>query len=180
MLAAGGGSRWSGPGHKLLAPFRGRTVVGWAVAHALDAGLDATFVVSGAVPLDGVVPAGATLIDNPDWARGQSGSLQVAIGAAAAAGAEAIVVGLGDQPMIGPDAWRAVAACSSHPIVVATYDGRRRNPVRLASSVWPLVSTEGDEGARHLIRERPDLVIGVACEGDPSDIDTPEDLAPWS
>jgi nicotine blue oxidoreductase len=87
---------------------------------------------------------------------------------------------LGDQPFIEPDTWRALRDASDAPIVVATYDGRRGNPVRLARAVWDLVPRLGDSGARELMAERPDLVAELACAGDPTDIDTQEDLARWS
>jgi len=179
VLAAGGGSRFAGAAHKLLADFRGRPLVAWAVEHAIDAGLDETIVVTGAVDLEDVLPAGVTVVPNPRWAEGQATSLQAGIAAAEASDHAVVVVGLGDQPLVSPESWAAVAAGDA-PIAVATYGGRRGNPVRLAREIWPLLPAAGDAGARVLIAERPDLVIGVACSGEPADVDTLEDLHRWS
>jgi CTP:molybdopterin cytidylyltransferase MocA len=178
VLAAGGGSRFSGETHKLLARLGDRTVVEHALGAALAAGLDATYVVVGAVelPETGL----ATVIRNDRWAEGQATSLLAAIEAAGSAGHDAVVVGLGDQPFVSAEAWGAVAAATSTPIATATFDGARRPPVRLASDVWSLLPTSGDEGARALMRERPDLVSEVPCPGTPADIDTVEDLHRWS
>lgn len=179
VLAAGGGRRFEGAGHKLLAPFRGRPLVWWAVASALAAELDETLVVTGAVDLAPVVPPEARVVDNPAWRSGQATSLQVALAAADGAGHDAVVIGLGDQPLVPAGAWSAVAAAPS-AVAIASYAGERRPPVRLARETWELLPRHGDEGARALMRERPDLVLEVACDGVPVDVDTVEDLARWS
>lgn len=179
LLAAGAGSRFDGPGHKLLAPLRGRPVVAWAVEAALGAGLEETIVVVGAVDLTDVLPPGVTVVANPAWAEGQATSLAAAVDVASGRH-DAIVVALGDQPFLEPAAWAAVAASGERPIAVATYDGARGHPVRLDASVWPLLGRTGDTGARDLLHGRPDLVREVPCLGQPADIDTREDLGRWS
>ena len=184
VLAAGGGTRWAAqeagqPGHKLMASFRGRPIVSWALEAAMGAGLDGTWVVSGAVDLRDLVPNGVRVLVNRNWPDGQATSLQRAVDEARAEGLAAIVVGLGDQPLVESSAWQAVAGASGD-VAVATYDGQRRNPVKLAAAVWELLPLTGDEGARSLIRSRPDLVEEVPCQGDPADIDTREDLQRWS
>jgi molybdenum cofactor cytidylyltransferase len=179
ILAAGGGTRFAGDAHKLRVLVRDRPLVVWALDAACAAGLDATAVVTGAVDIDDLVPAGVVRLFNPRWADGIATSMQRAIAWARDARHDAIVVGLGDQPFVTADAWRAVAA-ADQPIAVATYGGARRNPVRLSSAVWSLLPVEGDEAARRLMRERPDLVGEVACGGEPADIDTVEDLEQWS
>jgi molybdenum cofactor cytidylyltransferase len=182
ILAAGAGSRFAGATAKLLTDFRGRPLVTWAVDAARQAGLDETIVVMGAADLLGVLPDDVTVVVNENWADGIATSLAGAVTFVQyrVPPHDAIVVGLGDQPLIPAEAWRAVAAETSASIAVATYGGRRRNPVRLDRSVWSLLPIGGDDGARTLMRTRPDLVREVPCSGQPADVDTREDLARWS
>ncbi len=179
VLAAGGGSRFVGTEHKLRTLVRGRAVIEWSVSAAAEAGLDATLIVTGAVDLADLLPAEVDVVHNPRWHEGQATSLQVAVAWAAGQGFDAIVVGLGDQPFVPSEAWGAVSQASGS-LAIANFDGRRRPPVRLARSVWPLLPVAGDDGARVVMREHPELVVDVPCAGDPADIDTLEDLAPWN
>lgn len=177
LLAAGDGTRFTS-GAKLLAPFRGRPLLAWAIEPALEAGLPVA-VVRGAVDLTPVLAelgAQVSVVDNERWREGQATSLRAGIAWCERAGFGAAVVGLGDQPLVPASAWRAVAASRSAPIVAASFGGQRRPPVRLDRAVWALLASSGDEGARELMRRRPDLVAEVACEGEPVDVDTVADL----
>jgi CTP:molybdopterin cytidylyltransferase MocA len=177
VLAAGAGTRFRGPGHKLDATVGGRALVDRAVESALSAGIGPVVVVTAGQLATGIHPAVVHVV-NEQWADGQITSLRRGIEAACQLGAGAVVVGLGDQPFVTPAAWRAVAAADD-PIAVATYDGTRGHPVKLRADVWDLLPTEGDAGARALMRLRPDLVAAVPCDGSPIDIDTVEDLRRW-
>ena len=179
LLAAGGGTRFAGPEHKLRADAAGRPVVARALDALTGSGLDRLVVVTGAAAIDDLVPAGVASIHNPDWASGQASSLATAVRWACAEGIDAVVVGLGDQPGVTAASWRAVAAADGTPIAIATYDGRRGHPVRLDRTVWDRLPSDGDAGARAVIAGSPELVTEVPCVGDPADVDTVEDLARW-
>lgn len=184
VLAAGEGSRFAGPHHKLAAVVDGHSLAEHAIGTALTADIGPVIVVTGAagiaaLHLDDRLAAQVTVVHNPRWADGQSTSLRAGLVAADDRfAAEAAVIGLADQPGVVPEAWRRVAAATA-PIAIATYAGERRNPVRLTRAVWDLMPTGGDAGARTVARLRPDLVREIPCPGSADDIDTVEDLSRW-
>lgn len=190
LLAAGAGSRFRDVGHKLQAMLPetaarpAEPVAHRAVAAALAADVGPVVVVTGRLAAAelGLDDHDVDSVHNTDWASGQMTSVRAGLDIADRNGSTVAVIGLADQPGIDPSAWRAVAHASGVgplPIAVATYDGRRGNPVALHRSVWDLLSAEGDEGARSLMRIHPELVREVPCTGSPTDIDTAEDLRRW-
>jgi nicotine blue oxidoreductase len=180
VLAAGGGSRFGGG--KLLARFGGQPLIEAVLDNLREAPVDEVIVVVGA-EAEGLREVceryDVRIVENEEWERGQSTS--VLAGLRACAGDAAVVL-LGDQPFIGAGAvGRLVAAfAEGAKIAVATYGGKRRNPVLFSREVWPLLEAEldGDEGARPVLQRHPGLVVEVPCEGvgDPADVDTSEDL----
>lgn len=185
LLAAGAGRRFSGPTHKLLMPLQGVPVVTHALSAMRDAHVGAMAVVTGAAdlsePLAGFSGA-LTVLYNPDWSSGQHSSVATALRFAQQQGFDDVIIGLGDQPFISPEAWQLVASTEGD-IVVATYGGVRGNPVKLARSVWDdflRLTDEPDAGARTLMHLHPELVREVACKGVSADIDTSEDLSQWT
>ena len=179
VLAAGRGTRWAGPGHKLLADLDGRPLASHAIGAAAAAGLDELVVVTGSADLSAVVPDGATVLHNELWSDGQASSIRLAVEHARRVGHEAIVVGLADMPGISAEAWRAVADAPGS-LVVATFDGRRRPPTKVGRRYWSELPEAGDTGARFLLAGRPFDVVEVACPGNPADVDTVEDLGHWN
>ncbi len=182
VLAAGSGSRFGGG--KLLAPYRGRPLIEAALSNLAAAPVDETVVVVGddAEKLRSVCePFGVRVVENPDWGEGQSTSVRAGL-LALGPGVRAAVVALADQPLVGPGVLeRLVAAFEAGArVAVATYGGKRRNPVLFSRAVWPVLEAElaGDEGARTALRRHPELVTEVPCDGvgDPADVDTVEDL----
>ncbi len=191
LLAAGAGKRFRGPVHKLMtevdtgSPTSPEPVVAASLRAMVGADIGDCVVITGAADVSQLVErvgAGRTVVvHNPDWASGMRSSVVSAIAYARSRGAAQIVVGLADQPFVTPEAWRLVAGTDA-PIAVATYEGRRGNPVKLSSEIWDeFESTPGDPdaGARSLVERHLDTVAFVPCPGDDHDIDTQEDLDTW-
>ncbi|MEM9200161.1 MAG: nucleotidyltransferase family protein [Actinomycetota bacterium] len=179
ILAAGAGSRFGGDAHKLVTEIGGAPIISHAIAAARGAQVDEVIVVQGAVDLTAFVPDDVTLLDNEQWADGQATSLRAAVAYAEARRHDVIVVGLGDSPGVTTEVWDSLVNVEAD-LASARYNGDLRPPVRLAASMWPSLPVSGDEGARALMRHRPDLVRPVPVEGDPRDIDTLQDLRRWS
>jgi nicotine blue oxidoreductase len=180
VLAAGGGSRFGGG--KLLAKLGGRPIIETVLDNLREAPVDEIIVIVGAdaESLREVCERyGIRTVANQEWERGQSTSVLAGL---RTCGGRAAVVMLGDQPFVGAEAVaRLVAAfAEGAKVAVATYGGKRRNPVLFSREIWPLLEAElaGDEGARSVLRRHPELVVEVPCEGvgDPVDVDTREDL----
>ncbi|MFV1990765.1 MAG: NTP transferase domain-containing protein [Acidimicrobiales bacterium] len=178
ILAAGAGTRYDGPTHKLKARIGKLTVIGHACEALRAAELDHRAIVVGAESFAGLVPDGITVLQNPKWEQGQSTSLVAAVQYARELDCDALVVALGDQPGISPTAWTALGA-SSCSLATATYGSKSAHPIRLGKQVWDRLPSTGDLGARELLRGQAADVERIACAGNPEDVDVVEDLSQW-
>jgi CTP:molybdopterin cytidylyltransferase MocA len=178
VLAAGRGVRFGGPVPKPLRQVGGEPLLIHALRAARASGLPTLVCVVSDERVAAVVPSGVVIARNDAPERGISSSLHAALRALEPDHSiGAVVIGLADQPRVGGEAYARVAS-SDAELAVATYGGRRANPVRIARSRWPdALALTGDEGARALFGRFG--VAEVPCDGTgvPDDIDTPEDLA---
>ncbi|MGH8977121.1 MAG: nucleotidyltransferase family protein [Acidimicrobiia bacterium] len=181
VLAAGRGERFGGDVPKQLVDLGGRSLL----AHALDAarasGAGPVTVVVSDDAVAAAVPEDVDVLWNATPEAGIASSLQVALRAHdARRDVDAVVVGLADQPLVGGQAYRRVASAydDGARLAVATYRGARGNPVLIAREHWPeALGLAGDEGARVLLRRYGATEVPCDDTGDPSDVDTPQDLA---
>jgi CTP:molybdopterin cytidylyltransferase MocA len=182
IFAAGRGSRLGGDASKPLLVWRARPLLTWALDAAVASGLAPVLVTVGyrAGDVRSVVGNGIEVVDNPEWDEGIASSLRAVLRVLEPrSDVTGVCVGLADQPRVGADAYRRLAAAHAGgaELAVATYGARRGNPVLLARSLWPrAVALRGDAGARQLMENRP--VVEVPCDGTgtPDDVDTLEDL----
>jgi molybdenum cofactor cytidylyltransferase len=174
VLAAGAGTRF-GDQPKQLAALEGRPLLEWAVRAQCNAAVLERVVVvlgSAAARIRAAVEFGrAEVVVCPDWDTGQSASLR--FGLARLADAEKVVVTLGDAPLITPAVIERFAG--EEPRTRAVYNGRPGHPVVLGSEqIAGLTKSDGDIGARKLLRGGPVIEMANICSG--RDVDTPEDL----
>jgi len=181
ILAAGSSSRMSGS-QKLLLEFDGKPMVRHAMESATEGGCHQVVVVYAADDVRDAVDGDAELVHNPKASTGMASSLQVGL-RAMRPDIEAVVILLGDQPLVGS---RTVAALirawrreGSRPAVaVSQGEDGWAPPVVMARELWDqLFKLKGDAGARQVLHGRPELLDVVPAPGRPDDIDTPDDYA---
>jgi molybdenum cofactor cytidylyltransferase len=178
VLAAGAGERFGSI--KQLAQFRERPLLEWPLQALRGAGLERVAVVLGAHANEierRVDLAGVEVVHCPDWASGQAASLRAAV--AAASDADALVVVLGDQPLIAAQAVRRVVAAADGVLPVrAVYNGVAAHPTLLPRTVWNAIADlDGDQGARELIAAVGSIRVPCDGLGSADDADTPQQLA---
>jgi len=181
VLAAGRGSRLGGDVPKPLVELHGRPLVSWALDAATTSGLRPVVLVVGhhGDAVARVAPEGVVVVRSHRWRRGIARSLRAALEALEPwAQVGAVAVGLADQPLVGPDAYRRLAEAyrEGASLAMATYQGQRRNPVLLGRTMWANArQLDGDAGARVLMDEG---AVEVDCTdtGSAADVDTLGDL----
>ena len=118
----------------------------------------------------------------PDWQEGLSASLRAGVSAARAAGADAILVTLADQPRIGSEAIARVLAARGGPdgssgAVRGSYGGVPGHPALLEGRLFDaLLALRGDEGARGVFKSAHTFLVPCDDIADPTDVDLVGDL----
>ena len=183
VLAAGMSRRLGRP--KQLLDLNGRPLVVHVAERALASTLDRVLVVTGheRVHVEAALqPLDADLIFNPDYAAGQSTSLIAGL-RALAADTDAVVVLLGDQPLVSTVAIsNLVERRRQHgdAIVMTGYGDVRSHPVLFGRELFcELLAIGGDQGAREVIRRHAGdvAVVDSGEKVPPDDVDTEEAYA---
>lgn len=184
VLAAGRGSRFVSPEHKLLQPFGKSTVLGTTLEHAIETGLQVRVVTTAAVTAEARRHVAQRDIVELPASTGQAGEVlgmgySIASGVAASADAGGWLVLPGDMPAVQPASLLAVAAkMPQHVVVYAQHRGRRGHPVGFSAELYSeLVQLSGDEGARRLVARYPSHGVELDDPGVLADVDTNDDLA---
>jgi molybdenum cofactor cytidylyltransferase len=184
VLAAGRGSRFRGPSHKLVQELGASSVLGTTLRQVLASGLPLVVVATAAMAdVARRSVASRDIVTVPEV--GTPGPAPLGMGYSIAAGvgarpdASGWLVLPGDMPMVQPATLQAVAReLRHHPVAYAQHRGQRGHPVGFAGELYSeLVTLGGDEGARRLVGRYPAIGVEVDDAGVLIDIDTEADLA---
>ena len=184
VLAAGLGSRFTGPGHKLAQSLGAASVLGQTLVHAIESCLPVTVVTT-----EGLAAEASRWVARRDVVVlpevGSPGANLLGMGYSISAGVSARpqaagwLVLPGDMPLVKSGTLLQVAAgLAQHAVVYAQYRGRRGHPVAFGAELFSeLVQLSGDEGARRVMARYPSFGIEVTDPGVLLDVDTEADLA---
>lgn len=186
ILAAGQSSRMGC--NKLLLDVGGDPMIRRTVNNVLASGIRPVITVLGheADAVNAVLgESEAVPIVNRDYRQGLSTSLRQGI-AALPADVDGAIICLGDMPGVGPGLISRMVAtfnpAEGRAVIVPIRAGRRGNPVLWGRRFFPaLMALSGDVGARYLIEDNTEWLVGIDVEDDAAliDLDTPKALTRW-
>lgn len=181
VLAAGRSTRFGGD--KLLAPLGGRPVIRWT-AEAIAGAVDRMYVVAPPSPaalVDALHGLSYVVVEHTGRDEGMGSSIRAGI-ASLDADVQAIVIALGDQPLVASSVVRQLGAawrsCRGRAVVPVYHDGEG-HPVLFGRDCFAaLVARRGDGGARPVLEALGDDVCRLTVAGMmPRGADTPDALA---
>jgi molybdenum cofactor cytidylyltransferase len=175
VLAAGGSRRLGQP--KQLLPFRGATLLDAALGTARACAFDQLLVTLGGWAEEvraGVDLSDAQVVVNDAYGTGCSSSIAAAMGVLDPR-AGVLVMLLGDQPGVTPEAVRALlAGRGAAPIAVCRYHDGLGHPLAFGRELFAELATlHGDKAVWRLLDERAEERAEVPVPGViPRDVDT--------
>jgi molybdenum cofactor cytidylyltransferase len=196
LLAAGASTRLGQP--KQLIHIDGESLLRRTARLALEAGCSPIYVVLGYeadgmrpeladLPIDASMPV--NIVVNQNWIEGMGASLRSGMQALRTAEPqpEGVLVLVCDQPRLTADHLRELlarqadarhtTAASHRAITASSYSGRYGVPAVFSARLFPaLLASQGDRGARDLIRAHAAEVQGIPWPPGELDLDSPEDL----
>lgn len=183
ILAAGGSSRLGQP--KQLADWGGIPLLQQVINDVRHWPVESIWIVLGheAEPVLAALDLeDEVVVVNPDWDQGMAISLRVGVDALSQdSQIERVIVAMGDQPRVPLDLVTTLLEtriAQGTMAVVPKYRYTWGNPVIIGRGLWPrIMSLDGDEGARKLLKTHPEWVHEVWFDSlPPRDIDTQSDL----
>ena len=184
VLAAGRGSRFQGPQHKLVQDLGSASVLGQTIHHAIESRLPVVVVTTEALAAEAsrwVARRDVVVLPEVGSPGGSSLGMgfSIAAGVAARPNASGWLILPGDMPLVTPGSLRLVGeALAHHAVVFAQHKGRRGHPVAFSAELFSdLVQLAGDEGARRLAARYPSFGLELDDPGVLVDVDTAADLA---
>ena len=181
VLAAGRSTRFGGD--KLLAPLGGRPVIRWT-AEAIAGAVDRVYVVAPPSPaalVDALHGLGYVVVEHAGRDEGMGSSIRAGI-TALDADVRAVVIALGDQPLVTSSVVRQLGAawrsCQGRAVVPVYHDGEGHPVLFDRDCFAALAARRGEGGARPVLEALGDAVCRLTVDGMmPRGADTPDALA---
>ena len=185
ILAAGGSRRLGHP--KQLVRFKGKLLIDHIAEVVKESQTDSSSIILGGYAKEILDSMGTKLpvIINEHWEQGMSSSIRTAVQHVRSSHheAKAILFVLGDQYAITTEHLNAIITGyrkSHSSLVCSAYKNVLGVPALFDAVHWDaLLSLNGDEGAKHLIKKlfKPGKDISLPFVGGEKDIDSTSDLA---